>query len=505
MAALDQLETKYFPAIPTVVPHSGNTEVLPHVDGEEYFAAIYSAIEATEGPDDRIYIASWLFERQTRLILGPKRLDQLLVAKADLKVDVRIIVWTGRLVLHTQDLDPDFSETEWWISRTAEALDLFGDVVGANIANVRGLRTVTTLPEIAPPLAGRVLMDWSGDFGSRHQKYTVVYRRSTGDLRAFVGGMDFAEKNVNPFLHPTNNSPHDVGVECRGEAGRSVWNDFKTRWEEVRSLPGARFRFGPIVEHFNPTTDASLHVPPVPSPGTAIVTPVVSSSGVRIVRSYDRIKDSMLWGDDLPWETLPPEGLQEILAVFRKALNVATRYVYIEDQGLNSFEGFTSHILLWPLVAAAITKGVKVIGVTSGEDDDNRVLVPSIWTVFLDHVSPVVRPNFVMYRVDRMEVHSKVVLIDDEFLSIGSANFWDRSMRFQDTELTAVAVDTGSLVKDLRVRLWADHLRVDPSDASVRAELEDLDKSLAIFRAAWGTGVSFPTPNSKLQLIGPVA
>lgn len=502
--SLLELEAKYFPSIPTVIPHSQDTLVLPYVDGEDYFAAIHAAIEGTEGTGDVIYISSWLFERQTHLIITPKTLGNLLVEKALNGVDVRLVVWAGRLALGTDGVPSDIGRTEFWLNRAAGAADLFVREVGANILNVRGLRAATTSPDISPPLEGRVVMDWSGDFGSRHQKYTVVYRKSTGDLRAFVGGMDFSEKNRIKFNHPANASPHDVGVECRGGAGLAVWRDFKTRWEEARDLPGAKYRSMGVEDFFNPTTSASLSVPPVPSPGTAVLTPVTSSSSVRIVRSYYDVKDTMLWGDDLPWITLPAGGLQEIFTVFQKALRAATRYIYIEDQGINESEDRIGHTKLWPLIIDALFKDVKVICVTSGEGDINRSVHPTILTFFdrAEVPSEVLR-RFVMHRVDRMEIHSKVVLIDDEFLSIGSANFWNRSMTGADTELNAVIVDPGDMVMDLRVRLWADHLRVDPNDQNVLPELQDLSKSLGFFRPEWGTDLTLEAPDSKLQPMGP--
>jgi phosphatidylserine/phosphatidylglycerophosphate/cardiolipin synthase-like enzyme len=223
------------------------------------------------------------------------------------------------------------------------------------------------------------------------------------------------------------------------------------------------------------------------------------------VRSYDAVKDTMLWGDDIPWSTLPEGGLQEVFALFTKAIDAASAYVYIEDQGINNSDFFTAHLMLWPLVRGAMMRGVKVICVTGGEGSTNLTLPQTTWDNLLNQVSNSVRSNFVVYRVADIEVHSKVVLIDDEFVSIGSANFWDRSMDGADTELTAAIVDPGSLVKDLRVRLWADHMRVDPGNATVKAELEDLNKSLGIFRPLWGTGVTFPHPDSQLRLIGPDA
>jgi len=497
MSTIDQLETKYFPAIPGVIRHKENTEVFPWVDGEEYFAALGDAIQGTEGPDDRIYIVNWLFDRQV-FVTPNKRLSDLLVEKINLGVDVRVIVWAGRLMTGVDGADPDLDITDpaWWGIRTIDKLGLFKDVVSeTNIPNVRGLRALT------PLLANRVLMDWSGDIGSRHQKYAVVYRKSTGDLRGFVG-IDLSEKNRNPY--GGTQTPHEAGFEYRGEAVRSIWRDFKLRWDEVKSLPSKRYMWGTLVEPFN----AAIEPSPVPDPSIAIVTPVSAPNSIRVVRTYGEVKDTMLWGDDLPWDSdmIPAGGLREVQTLLDKAVPAATRYIYIEDQGINNGEDWTPHTLVFDMLEAAINKAnsdVKVIAVTSGEHDgENLTLTETIWNFFLQRILPK-QTNFVMYRVDRMEIHSKVILIDDEFASIGSANFWNRSMNGEDTELNTMIVENADVVKNLRVRLWADHLRVNPSSPIYRPQLLNLDQSLGIFRPGWGTGI-LPFPSgSKLQLIGP--
>jgi hypothetical protein len=56
-----QIEQKYFPGLGGLTVYR-DTIVRPHVDAEKYFEAISIAINACDGPNDRIYIASWLFK-----------------------------------------------------------------------------------------------------------------------------------------------------------------------------------------------------------------------------------------------------------------------------------------------------------------------------------------------------------------------------------------------------------------------------------------------------------
>jgi phosphatidylserine/phosphatidylglycerophosphate/cardiolipin synthase-like enzyme len=89
-----------------------------------------------------------------------------------------------------------------------------------------------------------------------------------------------------------------------------------------------------------------------------------------------------------------------------------------------------------------------------------------------------------MYRVDNLTVHTKLMLVDDVFASIGSANFFSRSMVGTDSEITTTLVTTGQQVRDLRVTLWAEHLRTTLSD-ELTPMLADLDTALGIWRTQW--------------------
>ena len=123
----------------------------------------------------------------------------------------------------------------------------------------------------------------------------------------------------------------------------------------------------------------------------------------------------------------------------------------------------------------------------------------------MNRLSDTQRTNLAVWQLAGIFVHSKVILIDDEFASIGSANFMDRSMQLtlagDDSELSVAAVSTGTLVSDLRVELWAEHLRVTTPGALL--EIRSLGRSLGFWRANWGTGFTFASPRSSLKPIGP--
>jgi phosphatidylserine/phosphatidylglycerophosphate/cardiolipin synthase-like enzyme len=59
-------------------------------------------------------------------------------------------------------------------------------------------------------------------------------------------------------------------------------------------------------------------------------------------------------------------------------------------------------------------------------------------------------------RVGRVYVHAKVAIVDDHWLTIGSANLNARGL-YNDTEANVVTHDR-RLARETRLRLWAEHL-----------------------------------------------
>jgi phosphatidylserine/phosphatidylglycerophosphate/cardiolipin synthase-like enzyme len=64
-------------------------------------------------------------------------------------------------------------------------------------------------------------------------------------------------------------------------------------------------------------------------------------------------------------------------------------------------------------------------------------------------------------RDDPLYVHAKVGIVDDRWLTVGSANLNAHSL-LNDTELNVVCQDP-QLARDTRVRLWSEHLELSPN------------------------------------------
>jgi phosphatidylserine/phosphatidylglycerophosphate/cardiolipin synthase-like enzyme/peptidoglycan hydrolase-like protein with peptidoglycan-binding domain len=480
--SLSTLESRYFPpaGTPDAAPFSRLSTVEPIVDGRDYFAQMLAQINSlTAG--DAWYLAGWWVDPEFRFV-GGERLGDLLVARAAAGVDVRVIVWANRQALGALG------------SALAGA---YRHVIVGNIQAAERLRARTVGGR--RPLAGRVLIDWSGNAASSHHMKINVFSRA-GALTAFAGGIDWVQNRLAEPGHRAGPPWHDAGARVSGDAAGRVLGTFVTRWREASTLSPATYDIGAGSTPFNPPPLAPF-APPALGPRPA----ASADTCVQVVRSFPDSKEFGLLSNT-PWATLPRTGIHETKRTFQRMLEAAQRYIYVEDQAFNALDS------LFPSLVAACRRGVKVIAVVPGQGDPldapgriPAVLSPEVANGILAHLTPTQRLNLAVWQLDGIVVHSKLVLVDDELMAIGSANFMDRSMEFtmqgDDSECTVVAVSTSNLVPDLRVGLWAEHLRV--SGPVVGAELRDLSKSLGFWRTGWGTGITVPHPDSRLVFVGP--
>nr|WP_239129117.1 hypothetical protein [Actinoplanes nipponensis] len=85
-----------------------------------------------------------------------------------------------------------------------------------------------------------------------------------------------------------------------------------------------------------------------------------------------------------------------------------------------------------------------------------------------------------------------------------------------DTELSIAVVSSGAAVRDLRVQLWAEHLRTPLTGPALRVCLEGLGLALGAFRPEWlpppapartwrqtGMPPGFAPRETVLVLVGP--
>jgi phosphatidylserine/phosphatidylglycerophosphate/cardiolipin synthase-like enzyme len=271
-----------------------------------------------------------------------------------------------------------------------------------------------------------------------HEKAIVV-----DDEVAFVGGIDLTDLAGDRFdtpLHPSRAQVgwHDAAVRLAGPIVADVADHFRLRWYEVtgEQLPAA--------------------TPPEPSANGGIEAQLVRTVPEKVYRGV-------------------PHGDFRILETYVRAFRDADRFIYVENQFLWSSE-----------IAAVLVDKLKnpprddfrllfvlPANPNSGDDDTRGVLGE---LVEADGGAGRVLACTLYARsgalADQVYVHAKVAIVDDDFLTIGSANLNEHSL-FNDTELNVVVRDP-QLVRSTRRRLWAEHLEL-PLDELPDDPVETID------------------------------
>jgi phosphatidylserine/phosphatidylglycerophosphate/cardiolipin synthase-like enzyme len=259
-----------------------------------------------------------------------------------------------------------------------------------------------------------------------HEKTIVV-----DDEVAFVGGIDLTSEAGDRYDrsdHPARGAIgwHDACARIEGPAVQDVANHFRTRWSEV--------------------TGESLVPPRSCEPAGDVDAQVVRTVPEKV---YARI----------------PRGDFGILESYGRAFRSAQRLIYLENQFLWSPE--IADVLMDKLAHPPHPDFRLVVVLPSrpnnGGDDTRGVLGELI-----DADGPNDRLlACTLYAragklFDPIYVHAKIGIVDDAWMTLGSANLNEHSL-FNDTELNVVTHDA-ELARATRLRLWSEHLERPTTD-----------------------------------------
>jgi cardiolipin synthase A/B len=125
----------------------------------------------------------------------------------------------------------------------------------------------------------------------------------------------------------------------------------------------------------------------------------------------------------------PADDLETCTLFFVATINAATKRLWIASPYFVPDEQFITAVQL------AALRGVNV-RILTPKHSDNLLVGLSIWS-YLDELEPV---GVEFYQYTRGFMHQKVTLIDDEYCTIGTANFDNRSFRL-NFEITMAFAD----------------------------------------------------------------
>ncbi|MCD6069868.1 MAG: phospholipase [Microvirga sp.] len=435
------------------------------IDGAPYFAWLEAALRRAERS---ILVIGWDFDGSIRLRpdvsaeesppLGPL-LRSLVEAKPDL--EVRILVWSVAVVHAPGAPGPLIFGADW---QNHPRLQLKLDT--------------------HHPL-----------YAAHHQKIVCI-----DDALAFVGGMDLTVERWDTHHHVCDNPirlkddgciyepVHDLQMAVDGEAARSVAEVGYGRW---------KFATG---ENLSPAVANGIDRWPEDLAVDFADIPVA------IARTYPA------WGEQ--------PAAQEAAALTMDALSAARKIIYIEAQYMTA-----------PAIGDALEKrladpdGPEVVVIQTHESHG--------WAeelVMGSNRDRLIRRLRKCDHYDRLKVyypvipdgeggecqvliHSKLIIVDDVFLRIGSSNLNNRSMGLDsecDLAIEATGEEERRTIARLRDRLLAEHLETQPDTftkvleeaggSAIRAidQLNTGVRGLRLFGAMADDGPDAPAPGTSL-------
>ena len=384
------------------------------VDGEEYFNAFAAAAERAERS---ILILAWDFNSRMALRVSPQGESLLLgeflnsLARRRPRLEVRVLIWDYPMIFGTDREFPPIYGLGWKPHRRVK------------------VRYDNTHPVAA----------------CHHQKIAVI-----DDRVAFCGGIDLTVKRWDTREHrpadPRRTEAgqayppfHDVMMMVDGEAALALGALARERWQLAtgRTLPPAAAR---------------------KDPWPSDLTPLLNDVQIGISRSEPPRADR--------------EAVCEIESLYLDMIARARDHIYIENQY------FTSQRIGAALAERlAAEQGPEIIVVLRLLSHGwlEELTMQNLRQRLIEelrHADHGARLHVYYPHIDGLEegtcidVHAKLMIVDDAWLRVGSANVCNRSMRFDsECDLTLEAGDRKDVAKGIRaVRdgLLAEHLGVEP-------------------------------------------
>lgn len=434
-------DARWFPG---GTPPRRRNRVTPLVDGAAYLADLRQALCEAQ---HYVYIAGWFCTPEMPLDQSSvEAMDETsllrVLGEVARRVPVRVLLWNGANFL--------FRPTKSMTEKVCGTITQQGGDI-------------------------RCLLDGTAHLTHcHHQKAIVIDGRV-----AFVGGIDLTTLQGDRWdtpCHPLRVGPnwHDVQLRLEGEVVADVEANFRQRWAAVAGAGAAELP----------------HRDPIPDPGW--------DTPAQIVRT-------------IPRRTYPfaPDGEYGIYHAYVRALRSAERLIYLENQYLWCPE------IMDALIAAMNRRrdGPFRIAIVlparayDGKWDNDRHVARlrevdggrGIVSVYSPYTSgPGSGAAAFIYRP--IYVHAKVAIVDDAWLTVGSANLNNRGLA-TDSEINAVVRDAG-LARGLREQLWAEHLgcsREEVASADPHELLDHLWPARAEENAAIMRRADRPLPSAVLR------
>jgi phosphatidylserine/phosphatidylglycerophosphate/cardiolipin synthase-like enzyme len=421
------------------------------IDAATYFECLERALPRAQ---HSILIIGWDFDGRIRLCPGRqdcRPLGEFFRSLVDRRPDlqIRILVWSGAVVQGGGEALPLLLGADW-----------------------QEHPRITLRLDRNHPL-----------YAAHHQKIVVL-----DDRLAFVGGIDLTVQRWDTCAHrhddpdrlgPDNTSyspVHDVQMIVDAEAAARVADVARQRWRAATGEDLASAR-------------GTLDLWPTS------LDPDFTGAPIAVARTMPAWKDA--------------PGLREIAVLTEDMLLAAQHHVYIETQYLTA-----SNVRRVITKSLATRRGPEIVIVTRKKAWGllERFVMGANGERMMRHLRQADRHGRLRLYYPVVEekggacevkVHSKVMIVDDRILRIGSANLNNRSMGLDtecDLAIEAANEAQKETIAGVRNRLLAEHLGATPDEVS---RAVDGHGSLIRAIAACNRNVRGLRPFPELDLDGP--
>lgn len=426
------------------------------IDAADYFRAFY---DAAKNAKRTILLSGWQFDSDVELLRGkdaeacdlPVKLKPFLNALCERNPDLRIhvLAWDFHMI---------FALEREWMQKL-----IFHWTTHENL---------------------KFCFDSSHvDKGCHHQKFAVI----DGQL-SFLGGLDLADHRWDDRGHGEENprrlsrgAPHkpfhDVQTYLVGrDVGKSLCELFTCRWKIAGGEP------------FDVPGDVPFHFTDYRPTGAV----PIPSKRVALSRTDPKGSPAKKGAE--------PSRCREVLDLYIDAIHAAEKSIYVETQYFSSRDiaaalaerlrapgrGALDVVIVLNMKAETLKEEIAVGLAQAKVLSDVREAAKGtehqlgIYYTVPEPKVPGTEPERATY------IHSKVMIVDDKFLNIGSANLTNRSCSV-DTELNATfecAADADALarcIEGIRLNLLREHVGKRDGDLSFdEGRVASLDKHAKI-------------------------
>ncbi|XP_057771947.1 phospholipase D alpha 4 [Salvia miltiorrhiza] len=505
---------------------------------------VYNAID---GSKHLIYIAGWSFNPRMALVRDPEtdvphargvKLGELLKRKADEGVAVRVLLWDdetslpliknkGVMKTHDEDALAYFKHTRVVCKLCPRLHDKFPTA----FAHHQKAITVDSLVDHSS--RSREIMSFLGGLDLCDGRYDTEEHSLFKTLNTESHCYDFYQTSLQgASLHKGGpREPwHDVHACVVGQAGRDVLENFEQRWTKQCDpsllVPVSSIQELSQSQQPNPTTSASErswnvqvfrsidHVSACPLPKNLSIERSIHEAYVEAIRRADRfiyIENQYFIGGCHMWEENKHCGCGNLIPI-EIALKVASKikagerfnaYIVIpmwpegvpESETVQDILHWTRETMkmMYRIIAEAIQK--------SGEDSHPRDYLNFFCLAnretetkgeFVPPYNPHPATHYWSAQKHRrfmVYVHSKLMIVDDAYLLIGSANVNQRSMDGQrDTEMAIGCYQhqpKNGGIRAFRLSLWYEHTGRDEEVYKEPQSLECVKTMVSIGDKMW--------------------